>query len=84
MGIARLQRFKWGMCACSFLVFIPSQNNRTLPPSFRRFHFVVATTILVRPLSGHILMETPRIPTIIMWITGASSFPWHNEALTKN
>jgi hypothetical protein len=40
------------------------------------------------PFSGRILMETPRLPTIIpMWITGALPnipAPAHNEALTKS
>ena len=98
-GIARLQRFKWGMCAAlilsptnltPFLTYTPAQiiNCRHFDafiPSLpqHRYHYGPP------PFSGRMLMETPRLPTIVpMWITGAfPSSPMflhpHKEALMK-
>ena len=56
-GIARLRRFRWGMC----VIFFPSP--------FRAATYQLPLCVC----SGRILMETHRLPTIIpMWITGTS------------
>ena len=65
--IARLQRFKWGMCVASFVLCRAPVLTPFIPSLVRRRHHDDFS-----PFSGRILMETPRLPTIIpMWVTGA-------------